>query len=323
MKTACPYHTREVHSWESTGSFFAETRKKAVGVDLFFIIFVPLILLALHLYLPQRETRLAFALDYTNPALMTVYTAHFVHVHWVHLLSNIGAYLVIVPTAYVLSILTQRRRHFLWNFVLIFGLGPFVISGVLLFVNSHGIVLGFSGLVLAFYGYTSLIVVGYVASRLTTALHLDHAPLIFFTQIAVIMFIIPESTAHRSFAIGGSILFVAFYFVWTMWSLLNASKSLFNPERSHAGYIEFAVFAFLIGNFFLFQSFSGGQSGETGVAISGHIVGFVGGFILGYVLLRTGCALAHISHCAGPYGDCELHDSPLTRTLRGLILIIK
>ena len=65
------------------------------------------------------ELRKQLAFSYTEPTLLTAFTAHFVHADSIHLFRNVAGYLLVVPTVYVLSILADRRQLFYIVFVVV------------------------------------------------------------------------------------------------------------------------------------------------------------------------------------------------------------
>lgn len=318
MKTACPYHTGEVHEWTDTSGFVGEVRRRVRGLDLLVILAVPAALVALHT-LPMA-TRQALAFQYARPTLLTAYTSNFVHGSGSHLIGNLLAYLLVVPTAYLLSVLSNRRRHFRVFFFLVIGAFPFVISLTQLPFRNAGLGWGFSGLTMAFYGYTSLVLVGYLATRLTTALHLDHAPLVFFSQVGGIALLTVPLTAASIGIAGGMFLLVLVYLISLGRSLRESPGPVISREIGRAGYAETTGFTILVVAFFLVVGFTDRRVGGTTVSLLAHFVGFASGFLVSYIVLRTDCSLSHIYHCAGPDSDCELHDSPFTRLLRRLLL---
>lgn len=310
MRTACPFHTAEVHEWTSSTDLLAEIRRHARLVDVVLIFLVPFVLIALHT-LP-RPTRLAFAFDLRNPTLVTAYASNFLHTDRPHLLSNLVAYLLIVPVAYLLSALSNRRRHFIVGFGLILGACPFAISAAHLPFQTDVITMGFSGVAMAFYGYASLIFVGFLSTRLTTGLHLDHAPLLFFGQVTPIALIVAPLTPTVLAIVAVSLGFVGLYLV-NLFLTGVVSQGLF--EASHrVGYDEIAVVSVLVMGFFLAIGFRG----ETNHFA--HFTGYATSFVLTYIVLRTDCSIAHVYHCAGPNSDCRVHDSWGTRLLRRLLV---
>jgi membrane associated rhomboid family serine protease len=309
MRTACPFHTAEVHEWSNSRELVAEIGQRARLVDIVLILLVPYVLVALHT-LPA-ETRLAFAFDLRNPTLVTAYTSSFLHFDWSHLLGNLVAYLLIVPVAYLLSVLSNRRRHFLAVFGAVLGVCPFVISAAHLPLQARAVTMGFSGLAMALYGYASLIFVGFLSTRLTTGLHLDHAPLVFFAQIAAIALVVAPPTRTVQAIVTVSLGFVTL-------SVLNIVRTgelgggLIEACR-RVGYDEVAVLSVLIMGFFMAIGFSGDTNNFA------HFLGYASGFILSYIVLRADCSLSHVLHCAGPEGGCRVHDSWDTRLLGRLL----
>lgn len=272
----------------ATPGFFTEVRWRLRALDLLALSVVPALLLAGHL-LPAG-TRQALALDYTDPTLVTAYTSSFVHADWAHLLDNLGTYLVVVPAAYLLSLLSGRRRHFLLVFALVVGVAPFVVSLATLPFRSFGLALGFSGVAMALYGTVSVVFVGYVATRLTTAAHFDHAPLVFFTQIAVIALVVAQATTMGVVVVAASLSFAAIYLVSLLRSLTETTGPVFTPAVRRAGYAEVGVFTLVTVGTVLLTGFSvsRGGGGDGFTALLAHLTGFATGFLIAYVGLRAG-----------------------------------
>jgi len=312
MRTACPFHTDEVHEWSNSRELLAEIRRRAWLIDVVLILLIPFVLLVLHT-LPE-ETRLAFAFDLRTPTVVTAYTSSFVHFDWPHLLSNLVAYLLIVPIMYVLSVLSNRRRHFFVASGMILGVCPFLISAAHLPLQISAVTMGFSGVAMALYGYASLIFVGFLSTRLATGLHLDHAPLVFFGQVAAIALIVAPLTRTVQAIIVGSLALAGLY-VLNLARTGGFDQGLVEACR-RVGYDEIAVVTVLVMGFFLATGFRG----ETNHFA--HFLGYATGFLLSYVVLRVDCSISHVYHCAGPDAHCRVHDSWGTRLLWRLLVRI-
>ncbi|MFB6301009.1 MAG: hypothetical protein ABEH65_12200 [Halobacteriales archaeon] len=318
MQTACPYHTPEIHKAISARTFVAELKSQLRLIDLLALLAVPLFLFAAQL-LPAAARR-ELALVYERPTLVSMLTAHFVHATWGHLFSNLGSYTLVTLTAYVLSVLTDRRRQFFIVFVAILTVVPMGLSLVIVQLRSTGIAWGFSGIVMALVGYLLLIQVGYFALRFSPAAHLDHAPGIFFFGIAAIVLITSPLTRTTGLIVSGVILIGLFY----LWPVLRASSiSGVFAGVQRAGYFEVALFGTITSGWMILTTFSA-RAGTTTVIIdqTSHLFGFTAGFLLAYIALRTDCSFAHVCHCARPDSDCKLHASWLTRCLRWVLVWI-
>lgn len=285
-------------------------------IDLLVLSAVPLFLFAAQLLPPAAREELALA--YARPTVVTMVTAHFVHTTWNHFLSNLGAYTIVTLTAYVLSVLTDRRRQFLTVFVLVLALVPIGLSWLSLQVRSTGIARGFSGIVMALLGYLVLIQVGYFGLRFSPTAHLDHAPGIFFVGIAAIGVVTGPPTRITGILVGGAIILAGIY----LWPVLRASSiSGVIEGLGRTGYFEVGAFSAVTSTWVVLTTFSA-RTGQGTVIVDqvSHLLGFSVGFILAYVALRTDCSIAHVCHCARPDADCTLHDSRLTRSLRWLLV---
>ena len=119
--------------------------------DIVAVALVPVVLVAIFL-LPEG-TRREFALLYTEPTLRTLYTAHFVHLAFPHLVANLLVYLLVVPFSLFVSVWSGRRRRFYVVALVVLVIFPVVLSGLNVLFPRPRLGMGFSGLNLAFVGY--------------------------------------------------------------------------------------------------------------------------------------------------------------------------
>lgn len=316
MQTACPYHTPEAHKPLSAREFLTEVRTHVGLIDLLVLLAVPLFLFAAQ-GLPA-SAREELALTYGRPTPVTMVTAHFVHASWGHFLSNVSAYGIVTLTAYVLSVLTDRRRQFFVVFVLILAVVPIGLSALSVQLRSSGTARGFSGIVMALLGYLLLIQVGYLALRFSPAAHLDHAPGLFFLSIAAITLLTGPLTGPTGLIAGAAVVLSMVYVT----PVLRASSiSGVIAAIGETGYFEMALFGTVTAAWIGFTTFSARTEQATLIIDHvSHLFGFSFGFILAYVALRTDCSIAHVCHCARPGSDCTLHASRLTSGLRWLFV---
>ncbi|OYR85801.1 hypothetical protein DJ84_01645, partial [Halorubrum ezzemoulense] len=106
---------------------FADAVQRVVRrVDIILLLFPAAVLLVIGLFPSEIRRQLAFS--YADPSVLAAFTSNFTHANSVHLLRNLTAYLVVVPTAYLLSVLADRRQLFYTVFVVVFVTFPFVLS---------------------------------------------------------------------------------------------------------------------------------------------------------------------------------------------------
>lgn len=152
--------------------------------DILLLVTVPAALLAVFsLPLSVRES---LAFRYTDPSLWTAVAAPFVHMTWDHLAVNLLAYALVAPTAYLLSVLSGRRRRFRVAFVSLVLACPGLLSYLNLAVARDGLGVGFSGVVMALYGYLPLALADYFESRFGLGPRRDAAPALFFVGLLVV-----------------------------------------------------------------------------------------------------------------------------------------
>lgn len=140
--------------------------------------------------LPMAQ-RQALAFHAGEPTLVSAYTSHFVHYSLGHLLTNLGGYLLLAPLAYLLSAGAGRRRQFHVVFgALLLGF-PFVLSLVNLLLVQPATAIGFSGIVLGFFGYLPIALYQYVGRHAEGRAPTRYLPMAFFVgvgSIALVLF---------------------------------------------------------------------------------------------------------------------------------------
>jgi len=128
-----------------------------------FVAAVPLLVTGVF-FLP-RETRLALALLYTEPSILTSYASHFVHLDLPHILANLLVYTLVVPFSLVVSIKSGRRRRFYIVAITVLLAFPFVLSGLNLLFPRPRIGFGLSGINMAFVGYLPHVLASHLESE--------------------------------------------------------------------------------------------------------------------------------------------------------------
>lgn len=177
--------------------------------DLLAILGVPALLVGVFLLpMPVRRT---LAFDVRDPTLLTAFTGDFVHFQLAHLLSNLVGYGLLVPVTYALSALVERRWQFRVVFVsLLLGL-PFALSLVDWLVLTRGITLGFSGVLLGFYGYLPIVLYQYVTRYAEGSASLRYVPLAFFVGIVSIATVFASHVLFSLLVASGALLLALGY----------------------------------------------------------------------------------------------------------------
>ena len=144
-------------------SFADAVRRTVRPRDIVALLFPAAVFLGVGLFPPTMREQLAFST--ADPDVLTALTSNFAHANSTHLLRNLAAYLFVVPTVYLLSVLADRRQLFYIFFIVVFTTFPFVLSGLNLIVPRNALSLGASGLTLAFVGYLPVALAEYVRRR--------------------------------------------------------------------------------------------------------------------------------------------------------------
>ncbi|MFW6018531.1 MAG: hypothetical protein ACOCPX_06885 [Halapricum sp.] len=269
--------------------------------DALLIAVVPVVLVGV--YALPVATREALVFRYADPTLRTAFAAPFVHLDVSHLLFNLTAYGLIVGTIYVLSAASGRRDEFRVVFVSLLLVGPPVLSYLNLTIVRLGVTYGFSGVLMAFYGYLPLSIAGYLDSRLRLGQLRTLAPLFFFiglvlvtTQtlravldhpVTVAVDGVPTSVTWVLVATLAGLL-VVLVLVVTLYVLSAADGDPIGYQLRNAvkqsGDFEFAIWALVLLLAVPFATFpSDPVSGTRVFNLYVHLLGYALGFIASYL----------------------------------------
>lgn len=248
--------------------------------DLLVLGAIPAILLGVFLLPDRMKWRLA--LDYTAPTMLTAFTSHFVHFSARHLLVNLLGGAVVVPTAYLLSVLSGRRQQFFVAYTCFVVAFPFALSGLnLVFVRST-VGVGFSGIILAFVGYLAVALVDFVGEWYDTPVDGTQSAWLFFLSLALISFTV---SVH-----GHLIAFISF-----LASLLFFTNFVRSFDRERLLRVEFttplqknnepAVFGIVVFLVYPLIMISMDYTTSYGIVnIYSHVLGFCLGYITTYLM---------------------------------------
>jgi len=171
----------------------------ARAVDLFALLAVPAVLLAVFA-LPE-PTRRSLAFAYADPTLPTAFTSHYVHLGVGHLAGNLAGYALLAGVGYALAVLGGSRRFFLTalaTFLLAF---PLVLSALNLAVPRDAIGFGFSGINMALAGLLPLLCGTYARERFAPEASLRALPAVFFALVGwIALLALPASTSGPGLA---------------------------------------------------------------------------------------------------------------------------
>jgi membrane associated rhomboid family serine protease len=258
---------------------------------------VPIVLVAVFSLPPSVRQSLVF--EYTDPSLVTAFSAPFVHLSLSHLVVNVLGYVIVVAVAYLLSVASGRRRRFFVSFVTFVLVFPVLLSYLNLAVVRPTAGLGFSGVVMAFVGYLPLALADYLDERVGVGPSEALAPVFFFFGIALVAGLSVQSVQREraTVLLGTSGLVLA--------SLLSAALFwLSAPDRTTEalskvkratripGHVELFSAASVVFVSFLFVAFpSNLADGSTVVNVYVHLLGYALGFITAYTTVTLGARL--------------------------------
>jgi hypothetical protein len=265
-------------------SIAGEFARRAARYDVLLLAIVPAVLLGVFT-LPYGVRR-QFALQYSDPSVVSLYVANFTHFSRSHLISNLVGYALVAPTAYLLCTLAEYRDTF-WGvfavFVLVF---PVVLSMLIvgLFRGRTGVAIGFSGVLAAFFGFLPIALLWYLRRRFTEALVLQQAPLLYFVGIGTIT-LIAAPLDRLSYlvlgisAVGLALLGRQLFVDLSRLTVANLRRSFFPP-----GYAELASVGILLFFAFPFAAFPSVRvTGSSFTNLYVHLVGYSLGYLVPYV----------------------------------------
>lgn len=257
-------------------------RRSRVVAEVSVLLAVPAVLLGAFL-LPEATKRAA-AFSYTEPTLLTAFTAHYVHITVPHLLGNVFGFVLLAGAAYGLSAVSGRRRLFwtaAFTLLLVF---PFVLSGLNLAVPRDAIGYGFSGINMAFFGYLAVLFAVAVDER-PADIQTARLPAVFFVSVGYI----------AAIALPMSILSAGFLAVSVALTLLCRSRtnrrSIAEAYRTAADLLatpwhgEFLAVAAVVLVGYPFVGFPPPAGTSVRVNVYIHFLGYALAFLVVYVFL--------------------------------------
>jgi len=265
--------------------------------DLAVLFSVPILLIGVF-SLPVA-TRQSLAFEYTDPSVLTAFSASFVHLSPAHLVVNVLGYLLVVPVAYLLSVASGRRTRFFVAFATFVFVFPVLLSYLNLAVVRPTAGLGFSGVVMAFVGYLPLALADYLDERADIGPSGTLAPVFFFLGLALVAGLSIQSVERQraTVLLGTSgLVLTAMLSALLYWlSAPDRAGDVFRKVRSaarRAGGGELLVFTGVLFVSFLFVAFPPQVAdGTTIVNVYVHLLGYALGFIATYATVEAGAWL--------------------------------
>lgn len=262
-------------------AFLTEVYERGAPIDLLVLAFVPLTFIAAFALPASAKQGLMFV--YTNPTLLAAFANHFVHLSVTHLLGNLIGYGLVVPTAYLLSVVSGQRRQFFIVFATFLLALPFALSALNLVFVRPRIGIGASGLIMAFVGYLPVPLTAFARSRLGVPASPTQSSGLFFLGLALVAYVAAPATYGMPLAVAAGLAGVLF--------LLPVIEETTTEAVSlpGAGYTEVAVFgmALFIGYPLVAFPRTVATSGSI-VNVYSHVLGFCFGYIVTYVGVQIG-----------------------------------
>lgn len=264
-------------------AFLREVLEAVRAVDLLCILAVPAVLVGV--YALPTSVRRAALFSYTDPTLATAFAAPYVHLDAGHLLANLGGYALVVPAAYLLSVLSGRRGRFVMAFATFVLAFPVALSYLNLAFVRPAVGFGFSGVVMAFFGFLPLALAGFVHDRFDVGDEMDLAGALFFAGMAPVSLLVAESVVTDGLA--AAALLAAVLFAWSSLEGTRRFGASVRAATAAPGYFELSavgLVAFLAFPFLAFPTDPG--AGGTIVNVYVHMLGYAMGFIATYATLQ-------------------------------------
>ncbi|MFB6140226.1 MAG: hypothetical protein ABEJ26_07300 [Halosimplex sp.] len=276
-------------SYRRPKPFRSLTGERVRWADLGALLAVPIVLVAVF-GLPVSLRR-SLAFEYTDPTPLTAFTSSYVHLGSAHLLANVVGYLLVVPTAYLLSVASGHRTRFFVTFVTFLVAFPPVLSYLNLAALRSASGLGFSGVLLAFVGYLAIAIAEHVSATLRIGPADAIGAALFFCGLAVAAPLSVRSVTvdRATVALGTAGLVLATLLSALLFGLAVAdeSEALRRKLRFAAarrGSFEFGVLA--LGVFVAVQFVAFPPSPRLGprtVNLYTHLLGYSLGFMVTYL----------------------------------------
>ena len=278
--------TNTAHESAAPGeeSFADAVRRVVQPVDIVVLLFPAALFLGVGLLSADLRQQLAFS--YNDPSVLTALTANFAHADAVHLLRNLTAYFVVVPTVYLLSALAGRKQLFYTVFVVVFAVFPFVLSGLNLILPREALSLGASGLTLAFVGYLPVALAEYARRRfaVVSIARRSIAAGLFFVGLVVV---IPLAVAAVQPGIAAVLTVVAFLAVIGYGATLRRSGVDGSVLRGPPpGFLELGIWSIVVLIAGLITAFPADPLSDSGlVNVYTHFLGYALGFLSSYFVV--------------------------------------
>lgn len=262
--------------------FLADLSTRIRRLDIILVIAIPMILAAVSQL--SMATRRSLAFNPDAPTIVSAFTAHFVHFDAAHLYGNLLLYLLIIPMIYLLFTMSDCRRDFrLVVFPILLGF-PFLLSGLnLLLPRSGVIIVGFSGLGMAFVGVLPVALFRFLEEQVPRKIGLNDAIGLFFLGAGLIAFRMAPSGV--GLAIGMAAGLIALLFTWRLLRTLGPIKHVeLGRALGRSGYVELSVTSPVLFLVAIVMAFPADPYRFGGfIDLWTHLLGYALGFTMAFV----------------------------------------
>lgn len=258
----------------------AELRESFQLIDLFMLAGIPVVLIALFALFDGPPSQMI--LSYENPAWHSTVTAHFVHGSPAHLFANVAAYFIVVPAAYSLALLADRRREFGLIFLIFTLVLPPLLSWSILLATERGIAFGFSGLLMAFVGALPVFIGTFVGKRGRLPSDWDVVRGVFSLGLALIVARTAQLGEYHLALVLAALAIAGIF-------LHGPTRAVTNRAQGYMGSSETQLAAVGTGAFVVGLAVGFPGSGHTLAGLTStyvHLMGFTFGFAISYWLVR-------------------------------------
>lgn len=292
-----------LESESGEAGLFRTVAERTAVADLLLLLSVPVTLLAVaSLPLGVRES---FVFQYAAPTFRTALVSPFVHLGPAHLAVNLLAYTLVTPVAYLLSVAAGHRRRFRISFVSLVLACPILLSYLNLAIVRSGGSVGFSGVLMALYGYLPLAIAGHAERELDLGVERTTAPLLFFIGVALITVLTLGAVLNHSVTVPvwngsvdvtgviiatliGLLAALALVLVWYVMTVTDGQRSAraaVSAAMQEQGHFELGVLATVLFLALPFATFPVDPvlNGRV-LNLYVHLLGYALGFIATYVV---------------------------------------
>lgn len=264
-------------------SFGTRLNRTIGAVDILALLAVPAVLVGV--FALPLETRQSLTFSYSDPTVLTAFTATYTHLEAGHLLANVGGYLLVVPVAYLLSALSGHRQRFYTAFVTFLVVFSVILSYLNLAIARPGVGLGFSGVLLAFVGFLPVALASYSGTHFEVRRPLNLAGILFFLGLALIAVLAVQSLLTYALAVAALLSAVLYL---PSRGVGGEFRARLRRAANRGGDFELAATAFCLFLVMPLVAFPVNLvSGDVFINVYIHLLGYALGFMTTYFTVQA------------------------------------